>query len=162
MNQTRQHAKKGEFQAHNAPGRVDDMLCPDCWSPMRLRDTRFGLMYGCSRYPDCRSTHGAHPDGTPLGTPADHKTKAWRIVAHALFDRLWKEGPMNRGQAYGWLKNVAGKGDGEAHIGGMSALECEVVIRNLILREKRQRVRELRRDGEPQFTHEGLEQFLRG
>lgn len=57
---------------------------------MMLRNSRYGLFWGCSRFPECRSTHGAHPDGRPLGKPATAEVKQARIAAHAAFDRLWK------------------------------------------------------------------------
>ena len=40
------------------------------------------LAYGCSRFAECRSTHGAHPDGKPLGDPADSEAKIMRMAAH--------------------------------------------------------------------------------
>ena len=48
-----------------------------------IRNSRFGNFYGCSRYPVCQNTHGAHPDGTPLGKPANKATREARI---GLFD----------------------------------------------------------------------------
>jgi ssDNA-binding Zn-finger/Zn-ribbon topoisomerase 1 len=68
--------------------------CPDCGAMMSLRASKFGLFYGCSMFPQCRATHGAHPWGAPLGIPAKRDTKMARIRAHAAFDRLWKEGRM--------------------------------------------------------------------
>lgn len=104
---------------------TQDVRCGECGSPMELRNSRFGLFWGCTRYPKCKGTHGAHPDGRPLGKPADKETKLARMRAHAAFDRLWKEGPRNRGQAYGWLKAQASIPD---HIGEMSVAECNTLI----------------------------------
>ncbi|MBE0568938.1 MAG: hypothetical protein IH577_04610 [Deltaproteobacteria bacterium] len=61
------------------------------------------LFYGCSRWPDCRSTHGAHPDGSPLGVPANGETKAARVEAHVAFDGMTKALGWNRTGAYVWL-----------------------------------------------------------
>lgn len=30
--------------------------CPNCGSPMELREGKFGRFYGCSRYPECKTT----------------------------------------------------------------------------------------------------------
>jgi len=35
--------------------------CPDCGSPMKLRQGRQGWFLGCSKYPKCRGTREA-PD----------------------------------------------------------------------------------------------------
>ncbi len=101
------------------------ITCPECSAPMVLRDSRYGKFYGCSRYPDCTATHGAHPNGRPLGKPGNKATKAARVKAHAVFDRLWKEGRRTRPQAYGWLRAQACVPD---HIGEMDEKQCETLI----------------------------------
>jgi ssDNA-binding Zn-finger/Zn-ribbon topoisomerase 1 len=69
---------------------------------MVLRSSRHGLFYGCRSFPACRAAHGAHPDGTPLGVPADPETRKARVAAHDAFDRLWKGpgAPFSRREAY--------------------------------------------------------------
>ena len=100
--------------------------CGDCGAAMALRSGRFRPFYSCTRYPACRGSHGAHPDGRPLGVPADAATRQARIDAHAAFDRVWRGGAKGARQlAYSWL---AGKmGHSVAHIGEMSATECAEV-----------------------------------
>lgn len=110
------------------------MICPDCGAERVLRRTtkyRYSNgeprpFYGCSRYPDCTATHGAHPDGHPLGTPANRQTKEARIEAHKAFDRLWKDGHMSRADAYRWLARALNRPD--AHIGSMEIDDCKAVI----------------------------------
>lgn len=107
--------------------------CPDCGADMSLRDSRFGLFYGCVRFPRCRSTHGAHPDGRPLGVPANKATREARIRAHAAFDPIWQSNrrvsrKRARGSAYGWLKRAM-KLDAWPHIGEFTVDQCEQVIR---------------------------------
>lgn len=75
--------------------------CPDCGAMLVLRRGRFDLFYGCERYPACRGSHGAHPDGRPLGIPADAATRKARNDAHGYFDRLWREQPTGRAKAVG-------------------------------------------------------------
>ncbi len=104
--------------------------CPECGEPMRLRESRYGLFYGCWRYPECKGTHKAHPDGKPVGTPADAPTKEARIALHALFDTLWN-GPgarMTRSEAYLHLQSRMGMTSAEAHIGKFTKDQCERAI----------------------------------
>lgn len=124
------------------PGEIDDLKCPDCGARMRLRPSKHGLFYSCSRFPYCRGTHGAHPDGAPLGAPSDRETKQARIRAHEYFDRLWKEAErmyggvdrkmvgrvrrIARTRAYEWLATQFLVE--EVHIGSMTIEECERVV----------------------------------
>lgn len=32
--------------------------CPECGSPVSLKDGKYGLFYGCSNFPKCRFTAG--------------------------------------------------------------------------------------------------------
>jgi hypothetical protein len=95
---------------------------------MRLRSSRLGPFYGCERYPACKGTHGAHPDGRPLGTPADEATRKARIAVHTAFDRLWTTGELSRAGAYAWMQRALGMSRDEAHIGKFSIAQCEVLL----------------------------------
>ena len=98
---------------------------------MELRPSRFGedrVYYACT-IAGCRGAHGAHSDGTPLGTPADRATKAMRIAAHEVFDRLWKSGRMTRKQAYAWMQDTLNLSKAEAHIGKFDSVMCSKLIR---------------------------------
>ena len=105
--------------------------CPEgCGGVMTLKDSRFGLFYGCSNFPRCKATHGAHPDGRPLGIAADKATKAWRIKAHDAFDQLWKGSTDKRARrrAYAWLRNHMNMTKEECHIGRFDTATCQRVI----------------------------------
>lgn len=104
------------------------MNCPECGAAMRLRDSRYGMFYGCTKYPQCDGTHGAHPDGSPLGTPASKDTKRARVALHDEFGRLWKGGSMSRREAYAWLRGVTLLSSDDAHIGKFDKDQCEWVI----------------------------------
>lgn len=109
---------------------------------MRLRELRRAdlladgwgrYFYGCTGFPFCKATHGAHPDGRPLGVPAGGATKDARIRAHAAFDQLWqmpglhgRERRRRRGRAYVWLARQLGRE--EVHMGKMTIAECDQVI----------------------------------
>lgn len=134
------------------PGERTDLECPDCGGRLRLRSSRHGVFYGCVNYPDCRGTHGAHPDGSPKGTPADALTRRLRIRAHHHFDQLWRDAhelpcydvpddPREaesafwairnaaRGRAYRWLAYVLGIDPEDCHIGMFDAEMCLRTIR---------------------------------
>lgn len=101
------------------------IVCADCGHGMVLRRSAHGPFYGCSRFPDCRATHGAHPDGQPLGVPGTRATKDARISAHAVFDRLWENGQMSRSQAYAWMRDATGF----SHIARLDESQCAELIR---------------------------------
>jgi hypothetical protein len=43
-----------KIATYNNKSRV--ISCPHCSSPMRKRKSKYGLFWGCSRYPSCRGT----------------------------------------------------------------------------------------------------------
>lgn len=118
-----------------------DVKCPECGSPMLLKETtrwrtRDGQprkFYGCSRYPGCKGTHGAHQDGTPLGKPADKETKEMRIKAHQVFDSLWKgrDARMYRKEAYNFMRQVMKMTKEEAHIANFDISQCKQLIEEI-------------------------------
>ncbi len=116
--------KETETQASAA----HDLECPECGAPMELREGKYGKFYGCTRFPDCKGAHGAHPDGRPLGTPADSETKQWRMKAHDAFDALWKSGDMERNEAYDWLCEQMELDREDCHIGKFDKRQCESVV----------------------------------
>jgi hypothetical protein len=90
--------------------------------------------YGCTRWDrtKCPGTHGAHPDGRPLGVPADLATKAARHRLHLVFDQLWQTHAMSRTQAYQWLMRAIDTDHRrEAHIARFSIETCERVLKLL-------------------------------
>lgn len=110
-----------------------DLTCPDCGARMVLRTAQRGALagkpfYGCSTWPTCNATHGAHPDGKPLGIPGDRATKDARIRAHAAFDRIWLSGLMSRRGAYSWMRHRLGLSDVDGHIGRFDVAACERLI----------------------------------
>lgn len=95
---------------------------------MELRKSHFGQFWGCTTFPKCRGSHGAHEDGRPLGVPANKETKRLRVKAHEVFDKIWKSGEMTRGDAYIWMQQVLELKPEEAHIGRFSAEDCRRLI----------------------------------
>ncbi len=105
-----------------------DLACPECGAAMVLKPSRFGKFYACVEFPKCRGSHGAHPDGSPLGTPANRATKDARIAAHAAFDTLWMLGGMKRKEAYRWMPDAMGMSKDDAHIGRFTIAQCDALI----------------------------------
>lgn len=110
-----------------------DLDCPDCGALMILVPFGAKVIYRCVRHKTirCRGTHGAHPDGSPLGTPAPWPVREARKKAHAVFDLLWN-GPdarMSRGAAYQWLQDSMHMTRNDAHISRFDAAQCEQVLR---------------------------------
>jgi ssDNA-binding Zn-finger/Zn-ribbon topoisomerase 1 len=122
-------------------------VCPECQSPMHLRETRrFSYangkprkFWGCSRYPDCRVVHGAHPDGRPLGTPTNDAGKKARIAAHEEFDAMIKERNWGRTGAYIWLSRKMQLPEEQCHIGLFDEKQCARVIDIVQVARKRTR-----------------------
>ena len=106
-----------------------DVKCGECGAPMVLRPSRFGLFYGCSTYPICKGTHGAHPDGKPLGIPANKATKEARMRAHDAFDKIWQSGMVDRKGAYAMMRRELGFTDDTGHIGRFTIEECERLVK---------------------------------
>lgn len=117
-------------------------ICPKCGSRMELRETQkytysdgtFRKFWGCCRWPKCNGTHGATPEGTPLGTPADDITKRWRIEAHKALERYMRlpgGHRMHRSVAYKDLSKKTGIEPRKCHIGMMDIEQCKLIIEAL-------------------------------
>lgn len=60
---------------------------------------------------------------------ANGKLRAMRTDAHRLFDQLYLKHYMPKKTAYAWLSATLGVPIQKAHIGLLSELQCELVIR---------------------------------
>jgi len=100
-----------------------ELKCPECGDPMALRRDHFGIRYLCRRA-GCLGSHGAHPDGKPVGVPARASVRRARSNAHETFDRLWKGGRMTRSQAYAWMESELGLEPGSGHVSMFDAAAC--------------------------------------
>jgi hypothetical protein len=115
----------------------EPLVCPDCGAPMGHRWGLYGLYYACSERDatGCRGAHGANSDGTPVGIPADARTRKMRMAAHQSFDPLWKKSgsPVfsSRAEAYAWMDNIMGLGPGEAHIGRFGIADCKKLVEHI-------------------------------
>lgn len=118
---------RGDLRRFRLTGSTEVLKCADCDHSMYLDASAYnGLRYLCS-VPRCGGTHGAHPDGSPLGVPADRKTRQARIAAHRAFDSLWSNGAQ-RLDAYDWLAKALGIKPEECHFALFDRARCERVI----------------------------------
>ena len=103
-----------------------EMPCPECGATMILRHSikYKRLFWACSKWPDCNGIHGAHPDGNPLGTPADSITRSRRVELHQLLATVWNyRCKPQRREMYTWLKANSRSG----HVSKMDATEIDEV-----------------------------------
>lgn len=79
----------------------------------------------------CNAYVGCHPTGdgkSPLGRLANAELRRAKSIAHAAFDPLWKNGSMNRHQAYKYLAKEIGIPPESAHIGMFDVVQCKQVV----------------------------------
>jgi ssDNA-binding Zn-finger/Zn-ribbon topoisomerase 1 len=107
-----------------------DVKCPECGAQMLLKPSKYNPFYGCTKWREtgCKGSHGAHPDGSPMGVPANAATKLARSRAHEAFDRMWKSWHMTRKEAYRWMQLALGLSKDEAHIGKYSEAQCDQLV----------------------------------
>ena len=108
----------------------EQVICGDCGSHMILRKDKFGhWFYSCSRFPECQGTHGVHQKtGLPMGTPADKKTRYWRMRAHQALDKYWRDWGLKRWEVYQMLSMAMDLPKEETHIGMFTIDQCKKVV----------------------------------
>ena len=107
---------------------IKKLYCPNCGSVMILH--KAVRQYKCSKYPKCKAVHGSHPDGTPLGTPADTMTCRARRRAHKAFDAIFHTYPeIHRTVCYHWMQLAMGLTIAEAHIAHFDVQKCDELIK---------------------------------
>lgn len=95
-----------------------------CGAPMKLKPSKYGHFYACTRWPECDGTHGCHPDGSPLGKPADAETRRLRQAVHERVRIL--VGPNKRREA-AWMRANTTTG----HCGSLDKAELWSVLARL-------------------------------
>lgn len=114
------------------------LRCPYCGGTAILRDASYvygktareGKLYVCSNYPACDSYVGVHPHTIlPKGTLANKELRRKRIRAHRIFDQIWKQGILDKQEAYRWMADTFYLDHSQAHIGNFSDYMCEQLIK---------------------------------
>ena len=113
------------------------VICPYCRANAVLRDASYvygenalvDKLYVCSHYPACDSYVGVFRNtGIPKGTLADSELRNKRIRTHRMFDAIWRQGIMTRGQTYQWMQHKFSLTKQQAHIGYFSDYMCEELM----------------------------------
>lgn len=106
-------------------GGQTEMVTGDRIYPHR-RDLYSKHFYLCDL---CNAYVGCHPGTcTPLGTPANGKTRKARSAAHYMFDDLWLSGRMSRTKAYTWLQEQLNLPQEACHIAMFNDAQCALVV----------------------------------
>jgi ssDNA-binding Zn-finger/Zn-ribbon topoisomerase 1 len=107
--------------------------CGDCGYAMRLCPGKEGRQFwGCVRWPDCSGRVAAHPDGSPMGRPADKATREARKKAHDALDSLWQSGEMTRTEAYVLACKIMNRSRKSMHISLLDKDQCEELARKIV------------------------------
>lgn len=119
------------------------VICPYCQKPAKLvtgreiyphrgdlYQLRFWQCPPCDAYVGCHKANRKHglKGQEPLGRLANAELRAAKSAAHREFDPLWKDGYMDRGQAYAWLSEALGIPKGSCHIGMFDVPDCLRVV----------------------------------
>lgn len=114
------------------PGQRSDLVCADCGSRLALKDGKYGIFYGCTKYDEtgCKGSHNCNKaDARPFGIPGDAATRKARREAHEWLDRLWKDDFVpNRVEAYEWLATALNIKAADCHVGMFDLETCERVM----------------------------------
>lgn len=121
--------------------------CPYCKAQAQL-------VTGAAIYPDrpdltrrrfwaclpCGAWCGIHENSqrcAPLGTLANAELRGMRRKVHTLLDPLWRDGPMNRPDAYAWLAKRLGMDVRRCHVGYFRDAQCLAAVAILLQRQGR-------------------------
>ena len=108
------------------------ILCDYCKRPAQFVDSArvyrgksYGMIWDCR---ECDAYVGVHKGSSdPLGRLANKELRVWKMRAHAAFDKLWRDGKMQRREAYRWLSQAMNLRSEETHIGMFDEQQCERV-----------------------------------
>jgi len=111
------------------------MECPYCFGELKFVTSKefYGEDYGTNLYVcyECDARVGTHGRGkTPLGTPANKELRNLRMIAHSLFDPLWKgkHRKMGRIRAYRVMQELMDLPPNIAHIAMFNKEQCHKFI----------------------------------
>lgn len=95
---------------------------------------------------ECGAYCGSHrTTGRPFGRPAGEATRIARMRAHRVFDPLWREGFMDRKEAYRWLTEQLRISSMDCHFGIMDEKTATIAFR-ICSKELNRRRREAKPD----------------
>lgn len=109
-------------------------ICPYCYRATEYVDSKviyngisYGMIYLCV---NCRAFCGVHKDDPTrsLGRVASRELRECRKQAHAQFDLIWKQGHLEKSEAYKWLSQELEIPKQYTHMGMFSQKTCLKVI----------------------------------
>lgn len=88
-------------------GPSEPVFCPTCSSPMVLKKSRFGRnFFACTRYPECKGTLSADPQGKPVILPAAPADKVCDKCGKPMVVKMSRRGPFLACTGYPECKNT--------------------------------------------------------
>ena len=127
------------YEAHmeREQDRDRSVLCPYCHRRATLEngsiiyphrpDLHVKLFWVCPG--SCDAWVGCHPGTTrSMGRIANKELRQAKIRAHDVFNPIFKDGRMTRGEAYRWLAEKLGIPREECHIGMFDVDGCRRVV----------------------------------
>lgn len=107
-------------------------ICPYCSQPAEYVDSAviygksYGMIYLCR---PCDAYVGCHKKSDKaLGRLANRTLRGAKKQAHFYFDKIWKDGLMERTEAYSWLSENMGVIRDLTHIGMFNEEQCAKVV----------------------------------
>jgi len=112
-----------------------EIKCPYCQQLAEFVDSSevygrsYGMIYLCR---SCNAYVGTHKrTNKPLGRLANAELRHWKIEAHRVFDKLWKDRTMSRRSAYKYMQKVMQLPADLCHIGMFDVEQCKLLIERL-------------------------------
>lgn len=115
---------------------INAKICPYCKSETKIisetdvygREYKGRKIIACINFPKCDSYVGCYDDGRPLGRLANIILRKSKKDAHYYFDKIWKQGYVERDDLYKHLSKFLNLPKEYTHIGMFSIKTCEKVI----------------------------------
>lgn len=110
----------------------DEVICHYCGKPAKFttgeevyphrKDLYKKKFFVCT---PCDARVGCHTmTGKPFGRLANAELRKMRMKTHKVFDSLWQQKHMSRGEAYSFLRKAMGLGKDDCHIGNFDEDQC--------------------------------------
>lgn len=102
------------------------ITCQYCGKEAKKTHTEYGVRFEC--FP-CQAWVGTHKSsGNPLGTLANAKLRASRMLAHEVFDYLWQTKIYDRRACYSALAELMHITESKCHIAMFNEFHCDSVL----------------------------------
>lgn len=115
-----------EILAQTYPYQRYDLKCPDCGALLILKDSKFGIFYGCVNWREtqCKGSISCNRSAIPLGFPVDAETRKLRHQAYEAIHTFW--GTTNC--EYGEIHARLGVPQDYLRVGFLDKAKCLAVI----------------------------------